>query len=382
MEAEDVKFYEPISMMLDITGYCPNECEHCGYECGPYGESLDRKVITKLMKDASNEGIQILAISGGEPFSSKNIYHAVREAKENGIKTYSIMTSGFFGKTRDSARSVLEKLKEAGYSTDKVEARRRFGKPNKIGAHFQVSIDKFHEKFVPHENALNVIDAYYDVFNTTDGLAIDFSYLKDDIEGLDRMVKNIPISKNDNGDYLYHSKHGDIEFIFSSIIYAGRAKNIDKSKFRTLPVRKVLKDLRKKKLPCIGSISEHNMVTIRGDGYAYPCCSLLYKEIPRLKLGNVNEEGLHEIIEHANRDPLLNRMMVNNIPMIFTKVGKAMIDTYDGYLDKEITHQCEICKDMLTDDKILIEIENNAKKKMPKIKSFQKHCMDENFFSS
>ncbi|MFQ6009627.1 MAG: radical SAM/SPASM domain-containing protein [Candidatus Aenigmatarchaeota archaeon] len=374
---DDVRFYRPSCMMLDVTEYCPSECGHCGYECGPYGNSLDKKTITKLMKDAAEEGIQILAISGGEPFSSRNLYHAVREAKKNSIKLYSIMTSGFFGKNRSSARRVLERLKDAGYSTDKVKVRKLFGKTDKVGTHFQLSIDKFHEEFVPHRYVFNVIDAYYDTFGTTDGLAIDFSFLKDDAEDLNKMVKSLPISRKDDGGYVYNSRRGDIEFILSPIVYAGRARNIEKSSFMTWPVRKVLKDIRKKKLPCIGPFSAHNMVTIRGDGSAYPCCSLFYKEIPRLKIGSVNEDSLHKITEHANKDPLLNFMMVKNTTMLFGRIGKTMLDAYDNYLDNAVTHECEICKDMLSDEKVLAVLESKARKKLPKLRKLQKKIYPE-----
>jgi len=369
---EDVKFYRPATMMLDVTERCPNECGHCGYECGPYGKSLGKPVITELMKDAGEEGIQLLAISGGDPFCSRNVYHAVREAKSNGIKTYSIMTSGFFGKTKSSARRVLKRLKEAGYSTEKVEVRKAFGKTNKVGAHFQLSIDDFHKEFVSYESVFNVIDAYCDTFGSTEGLAIDFSYLKNKSEGMGKMLTKIPVRENERGRYFFQFSRGEIELIFSPMVYAGRARKIDKSEFKTWPVRKVLKDCRKKMPSCIGSISDHNIITIRGDGSAYPCCSLFYKEIPRLKLGNVNEESLHEIIERANGDPLLNFMMVKNTALIFNKVGKTMLERYEGYLDRGITHDCEICKDVLTDETVLAELEGKAVKRLPKVKKWQK----------
>jgi hypothetical protein len=114
------------------------------------------------------------------------------------------------------------------------------------------------------------------------------------------------------------------------------------------------------------------MVSIRSDGSAYPCCSLLYKEIPRLKLGNVNEENLHKIIANANKDPLLNLMMVDNISMIFSRARKSMLDSHNNYMAKNITHECEVCKDMLTDESILAELESVAAKKLPKLKKFQK----------
>jgi MoaA/NifB/PqqE/SkfB family radical SAM enzyme len=127
-----------------LTYKCPARCEHCAYNAGP-----ERKGFMKL-KDAEKylkvltktQPIESFAIHGGEPFLYFDILKQILEkAKKLGITESWIITNSFWAKTEEQAENKLIDLKKAGLTC------------------ITFSVDGFHQKYIPFENAKNAISA-------------------------------------------------------------------------------------------------------------------------------------------------------------------------------------------------------------------------------
>lgn len=106
---------------LEVTRACNLKCVHCLNNSGVKLENqLEYKEFIKLIKDFSENGLQEIRFTGGEPLVHKNIYDMIKLATENGIYT-SIGTNGTLI-TKEVAKQLKESgLKKAIISIDGME---------------------------------------------------------------------------------------------------------------------------------------------------------------------------------------------------------------------------------------------------------------------
>lgn len=127
---------------LYYTYQCNIQCDHCCYNCGPHRtEHMDMDDAKRILKGAASSGTRLVELLGGELFLD---YEALAELIEyaSGIGlAVNVDTNGFWGRTVETAKAKLSELSVCGLKR------------------INVSIDTFHQKFIPLEYSLNIIRA-------------------------------------------------------------------------------------------------------------------------------------------------------------------------------------------------------------------------------
>jgi hypothetical protein len=111
------------SALLFLTDRCPVECAHCSVGSLRGGRGItDWPRFTALVASlAAREAIQVVAVSGGEPFAERRgLIHAAQELHAAG-KHLVLYTSGYFGGTAAAgwAAEVLRRAETIVLSTDR-----------------------------------------------------------------------------------------------------------------------------------------------------------------------------------------------------------------------------------------------------------------------
>ncbi len=163
METE--RLYQPLTLMLKLTDFCPNDClegKYCFSRCRPNSRTwIDQNRIEDIFKQAYSEGIREVCYVSAEPFSDSDLlYDVTRKAVTSGITPRFLVTNGRIGKSYENALSCFSILRDAGFST-KIDE-------NYIGTGYNgvdVSVDQFHG--VPSMHLTNTILAALEVFGPT-----------------------------------------------------------------------------------------------------------------------------------------------------------------------------------------------------------------------
>ncbi|MFM8272688.1 MAG: radical SAM/SPASM domain-containing protein [Gemmata sp.] len=119
--------FRPNYLSFAATYQCNLQCPHC---CVPieWTDRLDIAIALRFLGQAHEAGIDALGFTGGEPFLYPEFLTSLTmRAAELGFKFDKLMTNGVWHADAGHARSVLSRLRDAGFS-------------GKIG----LSVDKFH----------------------------------------------------------------------------------------------------------------------------------------------------------------------------------------------------------------------------------------------
>jgi MoaA/NifB/PqqE/SkfB family radical SAM enzyme len=128
------------AVYVSLTEKCPIRCRHCFVESGPLREEqADVEAFTRWIAGvAAAPGLEIVFFSGGEPFSHPLALRAgLRACRERDVYPV-VCTSGFFGKSDESTRRLLDSFPDLGC--------------------LWISTDVFHEEFVPLEHLRRVAE--------------------------------------------------------------------------------------------------------------------------------------------------------------------------------------------------------------------------------
>tara|TARA_R110001592_G_scaffold302682_1_gene574601 strand:+ start:1282 stop:2316 length:1035 start_codon:yes stop_codon:yes gene_type:complete len=127
-------FFE--TLVLQITLRCPLECGHCNVNSSPRAKiALSRQSIDRAIRGfADTPDSKMVFITGGEPFAECDLLDcAITISRDLGLATY-VITSAHWARSSSGARKVLNKL-------PKIDL-------------MSISIDEWHLKYVPLEQAL------------------------------------------------------------------------------------------------------------------------------------------------------------------------------------------------------------------------------------
>jgi len=128
------------AVYVALTGKCPIRCRHCFVESEPSREDqADVEHFTRWIAGvAAAPGLEIVFFSGGEPFSHPLALRAgLRACRDRGVYPI-VCTSGFFGKSDESTRRLLDSFPEIPC--------------------LWISTDVFHEEFVPLAHLRRVVE--------------------------------------------------------------------------------------------------------------------------------------------------------------------------------------------------------------------------------
>ena len=98
---------------IEILRKCPNNCMHCSSDSGPKKDDfiINYKEIKEIFDGLSEIGVEVVSISGGEPFLHQDLLKVVKYGKEKGFKIF-IYTSGIMLDENDRYIPLKEKLIE------------------------------------------------------------------------------------------------------------------------------------------------------------------------------------------------------------------------------------------------------------------------------
>lgn len=131
-----------------ITNYtCTASCAHCLYASSPRREGgyIAADLLRALLRKVAALGCRSFHIGGGEPFLNvEGLLETVRTIREEGARVDYLETNAFWFKDGDSARRLLDGIREAGCDT------------------LMVSVCPFHIEYVPLAKAEGAVRACED----------------------------------------------------------------------------------------------------------------------------------------------------------------------------------------------------------------------------
>jgi len=282
------------SVVFCYTYQCNIQCDHCCYNCGPHRtEKMDSEDAKRILKGVASSGIRFVELLGGEPFlDSDTLSELLVYSSGLGLDVV-VETNGFWGRTVETAKAVLSDLCVCGLKG------------------ILVSIDTFHQKFIPLAYPLNVIRAARELGITN---WINFSLSSDSEK--DRTLLN---------DLKKETEH---IFIINLFPY-GRGASLQ-----------VIPDIWNCNLVI-------KSIVVNGDTFA--CCGISdeNKDVidTPLYMGNCIRENPEEVLGRKNCLSMQSFFDPNS-PIWFKKIlqqapYKKMFE------NKQFSHMCGLCKEML-----------------------------------
>ena len=103
--------YTPHHAVWEITYACNMHCKHCGSGCGKkQPDELTTEEALAVCDDCAALGLQIMTLSGGEPFMREDWHLIAKRLTERGVRT-NVISNGWY-----IDDSLLDKAKKAGMS--------------------------------------------------------------------------------------------------------------------------------------------------------------------------------------------------------------------------------------------------------------------------
>lgn len=248
-------------LYLELSYLCNAACSHCYVSSSPFADrtKLDVEAICRVIEEAQQiDSINPkVAIAGGEPtLFWDSLLTVISFAAKRNFRVL-LISNGWWGKSLTTCRQKLDSLIEHGLSR------------------LELSTSNYHQQYVDSEALNNIILSSRDQpielalhvrYSNSCGQAASLSKLKN-LEG--------------------------IELISAPITLVGRAeKEISKEEFR------FAEDFPR------GNCQDDLSLLINPKGDCFPCCGGA-ELTDSLRLGNIHDESLAEIIERAQTRKLL-----------------------------------------------------------------------------
>ena len=329
------------SICFLTTYHCNSKCDFC--ECGPdVKDRLSLDEMIRLMDEGKRLGtVGQVVFSGGEPTLLKeDLFKAIEYATSIGMLTR-IVTNGWWGTSRQAAKSFLNRLISVGLSE------------------INISVDDLHQEWIRLENVKNSFLACYErqfkcliAHKQTKSSKITQSFLEDYF-GVE-LVKYEP-------DTFYAPEDECRLISTGTVIPVGRNEELadwDDLIFSnwTQNCSSVLKD-----------------IIVGANGNFLPCCGIVTKNIPELTRDDLKETPLIDAIESANNDVILNWIALEGPASIakFVKEKDSSINFAEKYVGI-----CHICNDILTRQDVRNILANHIDEITAKVslhRSFMEH---------
>lgn len=289
------------SLAFVMTDTCNAACGMCCFSCSPQKKTLlDKELVKDYIQQASElETMKQIAFTGGEAIIYYNVLKECMEyAKSLGMSS-TLVSNGFWGKDYDAGFQKMKGLKEAGLK------------------HISLSMDKFHQEYVPVESMRNAIMISRELGILS---AITLMDLKD-------------------GESVYYSIENfrDILYGCDLIVYpcfpAGEAKqHIAEDQF--------IYECSSLSARC----TFDNTITVLFDGTMMMCCSQFSRDIDMVKIGRFGETTLKEAIANFNGNDLLY-VLLNNGFGWYVELARS----FGKNVREKCCVSCHLCHELFTD---------------------------------
>ncbi|UCF89868.1 MAG: radical SAM protein, partial [Desulfobacterales bacterium] len=292
-------------LALQLSHNCPAACRPCVYECRPNrsrvmsGEEA-RRIIDQVGELDLTKNI---GFSGGEPFLHLDLLQSLfrHVAHRCGYKM-SVSTNAFWARTENTAGAILEELVDWGLWS------------------LLISIDDFHLEYVDAariENCVNAavklgVKCYLQCIETRTSRKLDYYRQKLKISSDPACVdwKAIPCDP------------------------VGRAQR-----------QIACDDLLLSWTVRPGTCSMLRVWIVDPEGWVTACCGTASS--PLLRVGNVFEEDLADVVHRANVNPLLNALAAWGGPFLLIELLRRK--GYGRYAEARYTSPCHACHRLFQD---------------------------------
>jgi len=308
--------------LFDITFsyYCHLGCAHCMYNCTPKHQKsiICRNKIFKYIDEAITfDRFSSFSFGDQEIFYNLELFIEAAQylQRKKPSTPLTITTSSYWVKNYDHALEQFSLLKKIGLRS------------------VLLSIDDFHQRSVNINNVIFSIKACISV-----GLDLTLQTI---ISKLSRRKKDYQrIIAKHLENYCDISKIEWVEHFYTPV---GRAKQIPKDELI----------FESKKL--IGGCSVMEVIQINPEGDIIPCCGS-GAGAKYLALGNINENGLKEIINNAEINPLFNSLFVWLGPYGLMKELSSA--ERKKYLSGKHTGVCHACYEIFSNKELVTLLKN------------------------
>jgi len=315
-----VKRMEIATLVFVMTDRCNASCKMCCYSCTPKGKRLlDANRMKQYMDQAADlKTVKNIAFTGGEAIMHLNQFtDCVSYASKLGFNA-TLVTNGFWAADEKKGYQMMEMLKKAGLRQ------------------VSVSVDKYHQEFVPVETERRAIRILRDLdllsmltfMDTKDGTCMGNSLenLRPEIYGA--------------------------SFIYYPLLEAGAAKD-------NIPGGSYLRLCEADTAVCPYS----NDIIVLFDGSLMMCCAQYSHEIPMTHLGNFYQNTLQEAITAFHQSDFIYVMLRNGFSWYINEAGKL------GYsFDSHYSVACELCYAIFTDAELVRKLEPAVKREADRLR--------------
>lgn len=314
----------PETLTILTTYRCTAACKQCCFESSP---SVQGRLSIEAIKQRIDEAIaefpelSLVVFSGGEAFLLKDdLYQAIKHCTDNHLQTR-VVTNGSWGKSKNNARKVAEKLKKIG-----------LGEIN-------ISTGKDHQDWVPAQSVINAAIALTEQSISTlitveaeSETSSELSRITEDHDLRELLVaKKLKIQRN-----AWMPFHANAE---------KRTQSIDMSELRS---------------GC--SQVFHNVVVTPHDNLS-ACCGLTLEHIPEMRLGKCSGTNMGSLYREQSADFLKYWIQVDGP---YTIIERVLGESSKNLLE-EVVHNCQACVILHKNDQVRKALFENYQKFVPEV---------------
>ncbi|MFC1474497.1 radical SAM protein [bacterium] len=338
------QIYYPKGIAFAPTYACPGGCDHCNLRFDEIDTSITLPLETGIdvLRQAKELGLKGFQIVGGEPTLEEDFFVGlVEEGRKIGMKCHRPPTNCFLGGHEEKLRIFFERLKAAGYN---------FG--------FRMSLDRFHEK-IPVGHVAKFIAVASEYFNLKKFVVgccdIDEERSREMLRQLTGILCELGLPAEIDRNRLVTDK-GQIKLGFwAPTRPTWKPLPDEEFSFREIDESVSLEEQLRRGGPigrygCLGKTGV-GYLWIEHDGGVRLCCGNAVNYIDALKMGNVYDDSLEEIVRRAEDSKLVGALAAGGPVEVAHRTGAA------GALENKYTHRCELCCMLLTDPEILKKFE-------------------------
>jgi len=289
---------------LILTYSCTNQCRHCCYGAVPNINTLMKaEEVRDYLEELSKIRLpEWVCIFGGETLLYPELlFNVIKEAKKFEVPQVSVITNGFWGEDEQLARKYVTNLKNAGLDQ------------------LVVSVDAFHQEFIPLKAVKNVLRAVEDV---------GMENIEVDAKVLGTLEEQNVFNERTEALLKEIRKEFNIKIDVAPIHLYGRAAH---ELARYLPSKGIPED-RCNSLRYYGSLKDPIGIEIEPNGWVWICTGVA--------IGNAKTDTLSRILREYNykENPII-RIVVDEGPAGLLRLAvEKGYEPLKGYTDK-----CHLC---------------------------------------
>ena len=265
-------------LALQLSYRCNAICRSCAFDCSPGSlDVMSMRNACKVLDRANDLPVApIIGFTGGEPFFHLNFLRDLCRLIKNKLDFKIIIsTNAFWAKTIDQTKDLLQEFLNLGLVS------------------LLISMDDFHQEFVPLGNIRNTLTIAQDLNITCALQCIETRTSRK----ADDFIQELDIEL----------KEDLVKIVSNPCTPVGRA-------VREIPEDEFVHSWQNQ----AGTCSMLSIWLTDPRGKVVSCCGPVVEEFPFV--GNAFEESIADIIHSANADPLLNALAAWGGPFLLFKV--------------------------------------------------------------